>query len=89
MGFDWRASPWISLHATASYGSTFIYLDNVPRKLEVVYGFRVAPFFWSDWAVLRCFRVEAPGFYMYFPTAREGAGFVVPFLPYLYWQWGG
>jgi hypothetical protein len=32
LSFDFRARPWLSLHLTGSYGTTFVYSDNQPRK---------------------------------------------------------
>jgi hypothetical protein len=87
VAIDWRAAEWISVHAAASYGTTFVYIDNVPRKVSFTYGVRVAPFFWSDYGVLRCFRAELPAFVYYFPDAGETLAMLLPLRPYVYWQW--
>jgi hypothetical protein len=84
---DWRAKPWLSTHFTASYGATFVYLDNIPRKYQVSYGFRIAPFYKNKFGILRTFRAELIGFYMYLPDAKEEIESVVPIFPYFYWQW--
>jgi hypothetical protein len=70
---DWRAAAWLSLHLTASYRSTFVYLDNIPRKGELAYDARLAPFYGSRCGFLRTFRVEAAAFTMYFPDAWDDA----------------
>lgn len=85
LGLDFRF-PWISLHTTVSYGTTFNYLDNVPRKFEVMYGVRVAPFWKNRFGFLRCFRMEWVGFYDSFPDINASA-YVPIFIPYFYWQW--
>lgn len=84
---DWRAKPWISLHSTVSYGTTFVYLDNIPRKYQWSYGFRLAPFHRSKYSFFRTFRAEFIGFYMWLPDAQEALSSVVPIFPYFYWQW--
>lgn len=89
LSLDWRPSPRVSLHLTGSYGTTFVYLDNVPRKTEIAYGFRLAPFYRSPRAILRNFRAEAAGLFFYFQDAQEWLSIPVPLFPYVYWQWGG
>jgi hypothetical protein len=84
---DWRMRPWISTHLTTSYGSTFVYLDNIPRKYQISYGFRIAPFYKNKFRFLRTMRAELIGFYMWLPDAQEEIQSVVPIFPYLYWQW--
>lgn len=84
---DWRPKPWLSTHLTTSYGSTFVYLDNIPRKYQVSYGFRLAPFYKNKYGFLRTLRAELIGFYMWMPDAKEEIQSVVPIFPYLYWQW--
>lgn len=85
LGLDYRFS-WISLHATISQGTTFNYLDNVPRKFEVMYGVRLAPFYKNRFGFLRCFRIEWTGFYVAFRDVDADA-YVPVFIPYFYWQW--
>jgi hypothetical protein len=87
LSFDFRARAWLSLHLTGSYGTTFVYSDNQPRKWEVAYGFRLAPFYRSRFGFLRTFRLEAPAFWMYRPDAGESLFLPVPIFPYVYWQW--
>lgn len=84
---DWRPKPWLSIHFTTSYGTTFVYLDNIPRKYQTSYGFRVAPFYKSKFGILKTFRTELIGFYMWLPDAREEIEAVLPIFPYFYWQW--
>jgi len=84
---DWRVRPWASLHGTVSTGSTFVYIDNVPRKDELCIATRIAPFYRSRHALLRTFRAELPIFAMYFPDARKAFVLAVPLFPYVYWQW--
>ncbi|NOQ73061.1 MAG: hypothetical protein GQ574_13715 [Crocinitomix sp.] len=87
LSVDWRPKPWLSTHFTTSYGTTFVYLDNIPRKYQVSYGFRVAPFYKNKFGILRTFRAEFIGFYMFMPDAGEEIQSVVPIFPYFYWQW--
>ncbi len=84
---DWRIKPWLSSHFTSSYGTTFVYLDNIPRKYQLSYGFRLAPFYKNKYGILKHFRKEFIGFYMWLPDAQESIESVVPIFPYFYWQW--
>jgi hypothetical protein len=88
-GISWAVAPWLGLHAAASYGTTFTYLDNVPRKLQATYGARVAPFYRSARGWLRSLRIELASINMRFRDADEDLSIAVPIWPYLYWQWGG
>ena len=87
LSIDYRWKSWISTHATASYGSTFVYLDNIPKKQQISYGFRVAPFCKIKWGVLRTFRAEFIGYYIYLPDIKEPIQSIIPIFPYFYWQW--
>lgn len=87
LSIDWRPKPWLSTHFTSSYGTTFVYLDNIPRKYQASYGFRVAPFHKNKFGILRTLRAELVGFYMWMPDAKEEIQSVVPIFPYFYWQW--
>ena len=87
LSIDYRWKPWISLNATVSYGTTFVYLDNVPHKQQISYGFRIAPFYKAKRGIFRNFRAEFIGYYIYLPDIKEGIESVVPIFPYFYWQW--
>ena len=87
VAIDWRVAGWLSLHASTSIGTTFVYLDNVPRKAQVMGAFRVAPFYRSRYAFLRTFRIESSAFAMYLPDADEWFVLPLPVIPYFYWQW--
>jgi len=87
LSIDYRMKPWISLNATSSYGSTFVYLDNIPHKKQLSYGFRIAPFYKNKHGFLRNFRAEFIGYYIYLPDIKESIESIVPIFPYLYWQW--
>ena len=89
ISFDYRMRPWISLHATASHGTTFVYSDNQPRKLEAAYGFRLAPWYASKRGILRATRFEFPAFIMHHRDSGTGHKWYVPLIPYAYWQWNG
>ncbi len=88
LGIDWRITKWLSCHGTGSYGTTFVYLDNVPRKYQFAYGFRVAPFLKCRWGFLRNMRIETTSLTFYFSEARETVTLPIPIFPYIYWQWG-
>lgn len=89
LSIDWLVKPWLSLHAAGSYGTTFIYSDNQPRKLQVGYGFRIAPLWRQSWGFLRTLRFEFPALIIHYPDAGPGFRTLVPIIPYAYWQWGG
>ncbi|MFQ6607332.1 MAG: hypothetical protein ACE5EE_02210 [Fidelibacterota bacterium] len=89
VGIGWRLRPWISFHSSLSYGSTFLYLDNVPRKYQFTYGFRLKPFRNSERRILRTFHVELASVNFYFREANELVYLPIPIYPFFYWQWGG
>lgn len=84
---DWRPTPWLSTHLTTSYGTTFVYLDNIPRKYQLTYGFRIAPFYKAKWGILHCFRAEFAAIYIHFPDVKASMTNYLPVFPYFYWQW--
>ncbi|MEO0151731.1 MAG: hypothetical protein ABIL89_02135 [candidate division WOR-3 bacterium] len=87
IGLDYRPSKWISYHLAFNYGSTLTFLENVPRKIQITYGFRVAPFYKNKWSILRNLRVELVAINAYFPDVNAKEIFPIPIYPYLYWQW--
>lgn len=89
IGIDYRPSKWISYHIGFSYGSTLTYLENVPRKRQFNYGFRIAPFYKAKPGLLRCFRMELLAINAYFPDIKAKQSFPIPIFPYFYWQWTG
>lgn len=86
---DFRPSKWISYHAGYTYGSTLTYLENIPRKHQITYGFRVAPFYKNRFGILRNFRIELVAINAIFPDIKANQIFPIPVFPYFYWQWGG
>lgn len=85
LSLDYRKKR-ISYHATVSYGSTFIGIDNVPRKFQVIYAIRLAPFYKNKFGILRSMRLEWPGVFVSFPTIKAH-GYLPVWVPYFYWQW--
>ncbi len=84
---DYRFKPWISLNMASSYGTTFVYLDNIPRKQQISYGLRIAPFYKNRRAILKSFRAEFIGYFINLPEINESIQSVIPIFPYFYWQW--
>jgi len=84
LGFDYRIKNWITFHATASYGSTFTYADNIIRKEQLVLAARVAPFINSEIGFLNSFRIEFAFLHANFNDAKES---ITGPIGYLYWQW--
>ncbi|MFC2152016.1 hypothetical protein ACFLSE_05760 [Bacteroidota bacterium] len=84
LGVDWRLKPWITFHSTYSYGSTFLYIDNVPRKKQFVVGTRVAPFVNNRIGFFKCFRFELAYLSIYFDDAKRDLSGPIGFA---YWQW--
>jgi len=84
VGLDWRTARWITFHSSASYGTTYMYLDNIARKKQITFGSRLAPFISSRRGFLNCFRIELVYFAMQFgnvkPVSQNLYGFI-------YWQW--
>ena len=85
LAIDWRVARWASLHATASHGSTFLYVDNVPRKRQAVIATRLAPCLGSRHGFLRKLRLELALVSMRFEDADETLSGPMGFV---YWQWG-
>lgn len=87
IGVDYRPSDFISYHVAYSYGGTLTFLENVPRKIQINYGFRVAPFYRNEYGILRNMRIEFTSINGYFPDINTWQGVPVPIYPYIYWQW--
>ena len=87
LGVDYRPSKWISYHIGYTYGSTLTFLENVPRKHQVTYGFRIAPFYKNRFGILRCMRIELLSINGFFPDIQAQQIFPIPIFPYFYWQW--
>lgn len=87
IGIDYRPSKWISYHIAYTYGSTLTFLENVPRKIQITYGFRVAPFYKNKFGVLRNLRIEFVAINGYFNDVGAKQIFPIPIFPYFYWQW--
>lgn len=87
IGLDYRPSNWISYHVGYSYGSTLTYLENIPRKRQLTYGFRVAPFYKNKRKFLRNLRLELVAINSYFSDISTSQSFPIPLFPYVYWQW--
>lgn len=86
-GIDHRSSNWISYHIGYTYGSTLTFLENVPRKHQITYGFRMAPFYRNKYGILRNMRVELLAINGFFPDIDAQQIFPIPLFPYFYWQW--
>lgn len=86
-GMDFRPSKWISYHFSYTYGSTLTFLENVPRKHQFNYGFRMAPFYKNKWGFLRNLRIELVAINGFFPDIEAQQIFPLPIFPYFYWQW--
>lgn len=84
IGIDWRRFNSLALMGSLSYGSTFMYLDNIPRKTQSVIGFRWAPFISSRIGVLNRFRMEGSLLYIYFHDIDKS---LMGPQGYVYWQW--
>ena len=83
-GIDWRAEHWLTIIASGSYGSTFIYADNIARKQQFSLATRVAPFIESKRDFWNSFRFELALIHVYFSDAQER--FAGP-IGFIYWQW--
>lgn len=84
IGTDLRAKEWLSFHSTLSYGSTFLYADNIARKNQFTLGARLAPFLNSKAGFLNCLRIEITYLYNNYKDAKES--FQGP-IGFIYWQW--
>lgn len=87
IGVDYRPSKWISYHIGYSYGTTLTFLENIPRKQQFNYGFRVAPFYKNRFGLLRNLRIELVAINGYFSDIDAWQSFPIPVFPYFYWQW--
>lgn len=86
-GVSYRPNNWISYHIAASYGSTLTYFENVPRKIQLNYGIRMAPFYKNRHGILRNLRIEMISINAWFPDIQRYSGIPVPVYPLIYWQW--
>lgn len=84
LAFGWRFKDWISFHSSVSYGSTFLYADNIARKQQFVLATRIAPFVKSKKGFFNSFRFELAFLYANFPDANQSIAGPIGFL---YWQW--
>jgi hypothetical protein len=84
LSLDFRCKKWISFHSTASYGSTFLYADNIIRKEQFCIATRTAPFINSDKGFFKSFRIELAFLHANFQDAE--ASITGP-IGFLYWQW--
>ena len=86
LALDWRPDHWMGCFVTGSYGSTFLYADNIPRKLQLGLATRMAPFLNNRKGFLRAFRFELAFIHVHFPDVR--AYFSGP-IGFIYWTWKG
>ncbi|MBN2787456.1 MAG: hypothetical protein JXQ69_03935 [Paludibacteraceae bacterium] len=84
LSLDYRFKKWISFHSTASYGSTFLYADNIIRKEQFCFATRIAPFVNSEWGFLKSFRIELAFLHANFMDADKS---ITGPIGFLYWQW--
>ncbi len=87
LSVGWRKRPWISYHVALSYGATLTYFENVPRKIQLNYGMRIAPFYQNKWRFLRNMRIELVAINAWFPDIGQYASIPLPIYPLFYWQW--
>lgn len=84
VSLDYRYRNWISFHSTASYGSTFLYSDNIIRKEQVCIASRIAPFINSEKGFFKSFRIELAFVHANFIDAEKS---ITGPIGFLYWQW--
>ena len=84
LSLDFRCKKWISFHSTASYGSTFLYADNIIRKEQFCVATRTAPFINSDKGFFKSFRIELAFLHANFRDAKKS---ITGPIGFLYWQW--
>jgi len=84
LALGWCFKDWISFHSSISYGSTFLYADNIARKQQFVLATRIAPFIRSNKGFFNCFRFEIAYVNAHFRDAIQGFSGPIGFL---YWQW--
>lgn len=87
LGCEYRPSAAWAFHSSVSYGETVLFQENRPRKQQLVYGFRSAPWLDSKSAFLHNLRFELNSISVYFRDAHEGRSTGIPIVPYVYWQW--
>lgn len=84
IALDWRVKRWFSPHSSYSYGSTFLYADNIPRKKQFVLATRMAPFVGKRSGFLNKLRFELAFLYSEFPDADQ---LIAGPIGFFYWQW--
>ncbi|RMG83406.1 MAG: hypothetical protein D6707_01120 [Bacteroidetes bacterium] len=58
LNIEWRAKDWVAFFVQPSYGSTFFYAENTPRKKQILIASRFAPFFKSEKSFFNHLRME-------------------------------
>ena len=81
---DFRRRNWISFHATASYGSTFLYADNIIRKEQLCFSTRIAPCINCKKGFFKSLRLELAFLHANFIDAKES---ITGPIGFVYWQW--
>ncbi|MCH2233588.1 MAG: hypothetical protein MK078_04985 [Crocinitomicaceae bacterium] len=83
-GFNYRPNKWISYHFGYTCGATLAFLENVPRKHQITYGARIAPFHKAKWGLFRCMRIELLAINGFFPDINAQQIFPITVYPYIY-----
>lgn len=84
LAIGWRLKKWISFHSSLSYGSTFLYADNIARKQQYVLATRIAPFIKSKKGFFNSFRFEFAYLNAKFADANRS---ITGPIGFFYWQW--
>lgn len=84
ISIDYRLSGRTSFNFSSSYGNTFVYMDNIPRKIQCMLGTRYKPFVKIKYGILNTLHIEFALLYMNFPDAKEN---IISPYGYIYWQW--
>lgn len=86
---EFRATPWMFIHANYSKGNTFLFVDQVPYKDIFAYSFSFAPFPTTSHGFFSRMRVELHAIWVSAPQVGYYEALPLPLYPTLYWQWNG
>lgn len=73
--------------ANTSYGETWLYFENRPRKKQTIYGFRWMPNLSSSSKFWKSMSVDLAAIFVEFEDAEHETSLPIPIFPVVNWVW--